>query len=98
LSKVPQRSLLFPRPPPGEEYILQIDSHTRFRPGWDTTLVALEARCPSPRAVLTTYPLGYRLEQQALVDAQGGLMAHVARPGTALLPEDAETRHSNQIK
>jgi hypothetical protein len=43
----------------GEEYVLQIDSHSRFEPGWDETAIDMLARCPSPRAVLTTYPPGY---------------------------------------
>ncbi|HEX6858906.1 MAG TPA: WlaTC/HtrL family glycosyltransferase [Caulobacteraceae bacterium] len=43
----------------GEEYVLQIDSHSRFEPGWDETLIEMLRRCPSPRALLTTYPPGY---------------------------------------
>ena len=43
----------------GEDYFLQIDSHSRFAPGWDDMLIAMLARCPSDRAVLTTYPVGY---------------------------------------
>ena len=43
----------------GEEFYLQIDSHSRFVPGWDERLVAMLARCGSPKAVLSTYPLPY---------------------------------------
>jgi hypothetical protein len=43
----------------GEEYMLQIDSHSRFEPGWDETLIEMLQRCPSSRALLTTYPPGY---------------------------------------
>jgi hypothetical protein len=50
----------------GERFLLQIDSYMRFRPNWDSYLVAALTRgCPSPdqgrRAVLTTYPIGYEL-------------------------------------
>ncbi|CAM9405116.1 unnamed protein product, partial [Laminaria digitata] len=45
----------------GEKYVLQIDSHTRFRPGWDTYLIRTLQRCPSFKPVLTTYPVGYQL-------------------------------------
>ena len=43
----------------GEEYYLQIDSHSRVVAGWDDALIAMLARCGSPKAVLSTYPLPY---------------------------------------
>ncbi len=43
----------------GEEYILQIDSHMRFDPGWDEKLINQLAACPSEKAVLTAYPPAY---------------------------------------
>lgn len=43
----------------GEDYFLQIDSHTRFTPRWDEELIAMLSRCASPKPVLTTYPLPY---------------------------------------
>ena len=43
----------------GEDYYLQIDSHSRFAPGWDTALLAMLAACPSPKPVLTTHPVRY---------------------------------------
>jgi glycosyltransferase involved in cell wall biosynthesis len=43
----------------GEEYALQIDSHMRFVPEWDVTMLAQLRACGSPRAVLTTRPLEY---------------------------------------
>ena len=45
----------------GEDYVLQIDSHMRFRDGWDAYLLAQLAACPSPRALLTAYPPGFAL-------------------------------------
>ncbi|MBF0428606.1 MAG: hypothetical protein HQL94_06750 [Magnetococcales bacterium] len=43
----------------GEDYYLQIDSHSRFAPGWDVLLIALLAASPSPKPVLTTHPIRY---------------------------------------
>ena len=42
-----------------EDYVLQIDSHTRAAAGWDARLIAMLGRCASPKPVLTTYPLPY---------------------------------------
>jgi hypothetical protein len=42
-----------------EDYVLQIDSHSRFMPGWDERFIAMLNGCPSPRALLTTYPARY---------------------------------------
>lgn len=42
-----------------QEFVLQIDSHMRFVPGWDTKLLAMWALCGSPRALLSTYPIAY---------------------------------------
>lgn len=39
-----------------EDFVLQIDSHMRFAEGWDERLIAMHAACPSPKAVLSTYP------------------------------------------
>src|SRR5262249_9151500 len=36
-------------------FTLQIDSHMRFELGWDETLIDMLKRCPSERAVLSTY-------------------------------------------
>jgi len=49
----------------GEDYVLQIDSHMRFRPNWDEYLVQqVEDICRSTdshKIMLTTYPTGYTL-------------------------------------
>ena len=39
----------------GEEYTLQIDSHMRFEQGWDEMMVDMLSRCPTDKAVLSTY-------------------------------------------
>lgn len=43
----------------GEAYYLQIDSHSRFAPNWDVTLLTLLTNAPSPKPVLTTHPIRY---------------------------------------
>jgi len=44
----------------GEEYFLQIDSHTRLIKSWDTILKNQLSLCPNPdKAVLTQYPLEF---------------------------------------
>ena len=42
----------------GEEFFLQIDSHTHFQDNWDTSLVQMHRQCEleSNRPVLTAYP------------------------------------------
>ncbi|MEM9529783.1 MAG: PqqD family peptide modification chaperone [Pseudomonadota bacterium] len=43
----------------GEEYVLQIDSHMRFVPGWDQKLLDMAAATGASLPVLTVYPPGY---------------------------------------
>ena len=45
----------------GEAFVLQIDSHCRFAPGWDALLLRMLQACPSQKPMLTTYPPGYHL-------------------------------------
>jgi hypothetical protein len=45
----------------GEEYLLHIDSHSRFLAGWDEHLIDELAACPSPKPYLTGYPGAYRM-------------------------------------
>lgn len=41
----------------GEEFYLQIDSHSHFAPNWDTSLMAQIDRLPDPhRGILSHYP------------------------------------------
>lgn len=44
----------------GEEYYLQIDSHTRMIPHWDSILKTQLSLCPSDKPILTQYPLDYK--------------------------------------
>jgi len=43
----------------GEEYMLQIDSHMRFVAGWDEKLLAMLAKLPSKKPVLSSYAPRY---------------------------------------
>lgn len=43
----------------GEDHVLQIDSHMRFEPGWDTTLIEMAERLPVDKPIITTYPGGF---------------------------------------
>jgi len=51
-----------------QDYVLMIDSHMRFIPHWDTALIDELARCPSPKAFLSTYPAGYKPPDQLQQD------------------------------
>ena len=43
----------------GEDYVLSIDSHTRFAEDWDDRLIGELAECPSEKAVLSNHPANY---------------------------------------
>ncbi|CAI5703358.1 unnamed protein product [Peronospora effusa] len=58
----------------GEEFYLQIDSHMRFRPGWDCFLINELGKCVAAKPILTTYPLGYTLPSQVSVDCRPTLL------------------------
>ncbi len=53
----------------GEHYYFQIDSHMRFTPGWDELLIRILNECPSPKPVLSTYPLALKKEGPPAEDA-----------------------------
>ena len=40
----------------GEDYTLQVDSHTRFAPGWDAELLEQMASFPSAKPLITGFP------------------------------------------
>jgi hypothetical protein len=45
----------------GEDFFVQIDSHHRFVPHWDSKALAALERAPGDKPVLTTYPPVYQL-------------------------------------
>ena len=53
----------------GEDYYFQIDSHMRFASGWDELLIRLLSACPSPKPVLSTYPLPLKDGSEPTEDA-----------------------------
>lgn len=52
----------------GEDYFFQIDSHMRFVPGWDEKLIAMLAKCPGEKPLLSTYPLEFTPPDQLAPD------------------------------
>ena len=45
-----------------QDFALQIDSHSRFAPHWDTRLLQMYAEIGDARAVITHYPMGFDTE------------------------------------
>ncbi|MCM4078059.1 UDP-N-acetylglucosamine-transferase [Paractinoplanes hotanensis] len=43
----------------GEDWFLQVDSHTRFAPGWDQRVIGLAAATGVPKPIVTCYPPTY---------------------------------------
>ncbi len=56
----------------GEEWVLQIDAHTWFEPGWDERLIQKSIDCYgfSPNVVLSSMLPGFYVDAQGLVKAQ----------------------------
>jgi len=57
----------------GEEFVLQIDSHMRFRANWDVYLLQQIKKCDS-LSILTTYPLGYNFPNNIPADTRATLL------------------------
>ena len=49
----------------GEEFYMQIDSHSIFRRGWDVLAIQLLNACDSPKPFLTSYPMPVRPPSRA---------------------------------
>ena len=62
----------------GETYVLQIDSHMRFRRGWDVYLIQLLQdtirRHGTQKVLLTAYPVGYTLPNHIPNETRGTLL------------------------
>ena len=54
----------------GEDYILQIDSHTRFVPGWDVAMLEELAACNDARGVISAPPPGFTLPRNLRNDTK----------------------------
>jgi hypothetical protein len=55
----------------GEDYHLQIDSHTQFAPGWDTMMLEDHA-LGGPKSIITTYLSGYEFVDAGDPTPEGG--------------------------
>ena len=59
----------------GEDYVLMIDSHMRFRPNWDMYLIGQLNKIENPsKAVLTAYPPGYTLSGTCLFETRATVL------------------------
>ena len=62
----------------GEEYILQTDSHMRYRQNWDEYLIHqltdIQKTNNNPKVVLTAYPIGYHLPNRIPNETRGTLL------------------------
>lgn len=75
----------------GEQYYLQIDSHSEFIPGWDEKLIKMVVDAPAEKPVISTYPpdshmdwkgtIGYRMCNCGY--AKDPIEHHIIRLGTA---------------
>ena len=52
----------------GEEYFLQIDSHSRFTPNWDEKVKYLYSLCPPGKNVLSHYPPSHSQYENIIKD------------------------------
>ena len=62
----PARACALRRLTDEDDFVLQIDSHTRFRSHWDAYLIDQLAKCDSKEPVLTAYPADYDKDSAAL--------------------------------
>jgi len=46
----------------GQDYFMQVDSHTRFMPDWDQTLIDMTKKTGRPHPVITSYPPSFNDE------------------------------------
>ena len=66
----------------GEKFTLQIDSHMRFVPGWDTLLIEMWRSLRNNRAVITHYPPNYEPGRGRERRRFAGLGARTWKKGT----------------
>lgn len=69
----------------GEEWVLQLDSHMRFEPGWDEILLDIAAEVPSDKPLISTYPSGYEPPDRLKRHAMFAMGAKEFRPDGILL-------------
>jgi [Skp1-protein]-hydroxyproline N-acetylglucosaminyltransferase len=90
----------------GEEYVLQIDSHMRFRPNWDCYLIASLNKCECPqRSVLTAYPPPYYLPNHIPNETRASLLVPwkfdendmLRQKGRLLIPKEDDSHEEKNI-
>ncbi|KAL7692125.1 putative oxoglutarate/iron-dependent dioxygenase, glycosyltransferase, GlcNAc [Plasmopara halstedii] len=75
----------------GEEFYLQIDSHMRFRPGWDCFLINELEKCSLSKPILTTYPLGYTLPNEVSTECRPTLLCASSFDSHGMLRQSSKT-------
>ncbi len=78
----------------GEDYLLQIDSHTCFEPGWDNELREQYARLldQSGRPIISTYPYAFEM-----VRGTPRYMRYEAKTVVVLRPHTESTLSENNV-
>ena len=82
----------------GEDYLLQIDSHTHFDQGWESRLIELleSCRARAERPIISTYPPPFEFDQegQPCKKSSDSNYAMILRPhpDTHLSPDNATLR------
>jgi hypothetical protein len=75
----------------GEDWFLQVDSHTWFEPGWDDRLVRWGQRCmqANPRVLLTCYPNPFVMRNGHPVaqPVTHKVLAHVVKADSEFAPD-----------
>lgn len=83
-----------------QDFALQIDSHSRFAKGWDTTLLNMYQQLNDRKAVITHYPMGFNTETNQL-DAPMYTYFNVQQFRASLLPDitagAVDLRHAPQL-
>lgn len=52
----------------GEEYTLQLDSHHRFAPHWDESLIQMISLTDSEKPILTSYPASFNTDNDQVLE------------------------------
>lgn len=76
----------------GEDYYLQIDSHSRFALAWDVTLLTVLTSLPSSKPVLTTHPIRYEPPDTLAADSLPVMTAGRFNDAGILMPK-AKSMH-----
>lgn len=76
----------------GEDWFLQIDSHTWFVPGWDDILLRAARQCSelNPRSIVSCYPNPFEMvdDQPVPRPVTDRVLAFVVKDGVEFAPDD----------